>query len=288
VPNFRACAVDDLEHRQALGLWSYRVFPEAPNDVLHVDDGVVDQLADGDGEPAEAHAVDRETESIHPNDGGHQRQRQREQRNDCRPDVHQEHDDDEDDEYCTLDKRDEEVVERLFDEIGLPKQIAMDLHALRQGSLDIFKSGVDALGQFQCVDRRLFLNAHDDGRFGVVRALAPLDRRAFANDTHVLYEHWGCVRGLDADGGDGVGVIEAADTAHEVLLPLRNLKSCSRVPVGGDQRLLDFLKRHLVGRKAYRIEDDFVLLLFASRGDDLRDARHGQQPTSDDGFSNGP
>ena len=205
-----------------------------------------------------------------------------------RPDVHQEHHDNEDHEDRALDERGEEVGERLLDEIRLPEQIAMDLHALRQGPLDILKRGVDALGQFQCVDRRLFLNANDDGRFGIVRAFAPLDRRAFANDTHVLYEHWRCVRGFDADRGDGVGVTETADTAHEVLLPLCDLKSCGRVLVGGDQRFLNFLKRHLVCRKAYRIEDHFVLFLFASRGDDLRDARNGQQPTSDDGFRDGP
>ena len=150
----------------------------------------------------------------------------------------------------------------------------MDLHALRQGPLDIFKRGVDALGQFQCVDCRLLLNANDDGGFGVVRAFAPLDGCAFSNGTDILYEHRGRVRGLDADRGDGVGVTETPDTAHEVLLPLCHLKSCGRVPVCCDKRILNFLQRHLVCRKADRIEDHLVLLLFASGGDNLRDARY--------------
>ena len=142
--------------------------------------------------------------------------------------------------------------------------------------------------QFQRVDRRLLLDADDDGRFGIVRAFAALDRRAFANDPDVAYEHRGCVRGLDAHRGDGVGVTETADAAHEVFLPLCDLKSGSRVLVRGGQRLLDFFERYLVCRKARWIEDDLVLLLLASRGDHLRDARNGQKPTPDDGFRDGP
>ena len=133
-------------------------------------------------------------------------------------------------------KRREEVVERLLDEVGLPEQVAMDLHALRQGALDIVERGVDARGQLQRVHGRLLLDADDDGGLGVVRAFAPLDRRAFANDAHVAHEDWRGVGVLDADRGDGVDVGETADAAHEVLLPLGDLKAGRRVLVGGGQR----------------------------------------------------
>ena len=96
--------------------------------------------------------------------------------------------------------------------------------------------------QFKCVGGRLLLDAEDDGGLGVVRAFAPLDRRAFANVPTSLYEHWRGVRGLDADRGDGVDVTETADAADEVFLPLCDLKSGGRVPVGGGQRLLDFVE----------------------------------------------
>src|SRR5688572_23994571 len=163
----------------------------------------------------------------------------------------------------------------------------MDSHALREGALDIVKRGVDAIGQFQGVDPRLFLNANDDGRFGIVRAFASFDRCTFANSTDVLYEHRSGFRGLDADRGDGVDVTESPDAAYQVLLSLCDLKSCGCVLVRSDQCFLNFLKRHLVCREAYWIQDYFVLLLLASRGDDLRDARHSQKPTSDDGFRDG-
>ena len=66
-----------------------------------------------------------------------------------------------------------------------------------------------------------------------------------------------------------------------------DLKAGGRVLIRGDQRFLDFLERHLVCREACRIEDDFVLLLLASCGDHLRDARNGQEPSPDDRLRDG-
>ena len=48
-------------------------------------------------------------------------------------------------------ERREQVVERLLDEVGLPEQIAVDLHALRQRALDVVERRVDPLGQLQRV-----------------------------------------------------------------------------------------------------------------------------------------
>ena len=36
---------------------------QAPQDVLDVDHSIVDEFADGDGEPAERHRIDRQAES---------------------------------------------------------------------------------------------------------------------------------------------------------------------------------------------------------------------------------
>ena len=96
-------------------------------------------------------------------------------------DVHQEHHDDDDHEAGALDECLEQVVERLLDEVGLPEQIAVDLHALRQRALNVVERRVDALGELQRIDRRLLLDADDDRRLRVVRAFAALDRRALAD-----------------------------------------------------------------------------------------------------------
>ena len=134
----------------------------------------------------------------------------------------------------------------------------------------------------------LLLNADDHRGSGVVRAFAPLDRCAFTNDTDVPYEHRRSIGGLDAHRGNRLDIAETAHTAHEVLLPLCHLKSSGCVLVRGGQCVLDILERDLVCRKARWIEDDFVLLLLASRSDHLRDAGNGKKPSPDDRFSDGP
>ena len=50
----------------------------------------------------------------------------------------------------------------------------MDLHALRQGSLNVLERRIDPLGQFQRIDGRLLLDADDDR--GLARCASP--RRA--------------------------------------------------------------------------------------------------------------
>ena len=95
----------------------------------------------------------------------------------------------------------------------------MDLHALRERSLNIIQRGVDALCQFQRVDPRLLLNADDHRGFGVMRAFAPLDRCAFTNDTDISYQHRRSIGGLDAHRGNCIDIAETADAAHEVSCP---------------------------------------------------------------------
>ena len=53
---------DHLQHRARIG--KLPVLLQAPEDVLDVDDGVVDELADGDGEAAERHRVDGHAEGL--------------------------------------------------------------------------------------------------------------------------------------------------------------------------------------------------------------------------------
>ena len=160
------------------------------------------------------------------------------------PDVHQEHDDDDDDEGGAFDEGLEQVVERLFDEVGLPEQVAMDLHALRQRALDVVERRVDALGQLQRVHRGLLLDADDDRRPRVVRALAALDRRAFAHRAR----RRGPARAPRRSSSRVTAAIastlgEAADAAHQILLPLRDLEAGGRVPIRGRQRLFDLCRR---------------------------------------------
>ena len=177
-----------VDHRQRvppLSRRQRRVLAQAPHDVLDVDDRVVDQLADGNGQSAQAHGVEREAEPVHGDGGGNQRERQRDERDGGGAHVHQEHHHHEDDEAGAFEQRLEQVVERLLDEVGAAKQVLLNLHPLGQGLLDLVERGVDAFGQLERVGARLLLDADDHRRARVVRAVAALDRRAFTHGREI-------------------------------------------------------------------------------------------------------
>ena len=122
----------------------------------------------------------------------------------------------------------------------------------------------------------------------VVRAFAALDRRAFAHDRR----HRGPAPArasvaLDRHRGDGVDVAEPPDAADQILLAFGDLKAGRRIAVRGRQRRSTSCERHLVRGEPRRVEHDLVLLLLAAGGDDLRHARHGEQPAPDDRLGDG-
>ena len=70
-----AC-IDDLRAAASALVGGERgVLAQPPEDVLHVDDGVVDQRADGDGHAAQGHGVDRRPERLQDQHRRDERQR---------------------------------------------------------------------------------------------------------------------------------------------------------------------------------------------------------------------
>ena len=88
------------------------------------------------------------------------------------------------------------LLERLLDEVRLPEEIFVDLHALRQRSLDVVERRFDPLGQLQCVHGGLLLNADDHRRSRVVGSFAALDRGTFAHGPDIADEHGRSIRPL--------------------------------------------------------------------------------------------
>ena len=101
-------------------------------------------------------------------------------------------------------------------------------------------------------------------------------------------EHRSGVGGLHGHSGDGVDVGESADAAHQILLALGDLEAGGGIPVGGRERLFDFLERTFVRGQACRIEHDLVLLLLAAGRNHLGNARNREQAPTDDGLGDGP
>ena len=72
-------------------------FPQMAFDVLHHDDGVVDDDADGEDQAEEREAVERESEGRHNREGADQGHWNGDHRNDRRPPALQENHDHDDD-----------------------------------------------------------------------------------------------------------------------------------------------------------------------------------------------
>jgi hypothetical protein len=70
-------------------------------DVLDVDDRVVDEFADGDGQAAQRHDVERHAKAVHGEQRNRERERERGQRDDRGPHIEEEEDEDDgDDDRC--------------------------------------------------------------------------------------------------------------------------------------------------------------------------------------------
>ena len=111
-PDLARGVVDHPQRRPPLGLGQVVVLPEPPEDVLDVDDGVVDQLADRDRHAAQRHRVDRDAEQLHGEDRDDERERDRDERDRRRAEVPEEEEQDDDDEDRAVAQRLDDVVDR--------------------------------------------------------------------------------------------------------------------------------------------------------------------------------
>ena len=143
---------DDLLDAALVARAGGPVQAEAAVDVLHVDHGVVDQCADGDGEAAERHGVDRHPHDLEDDEGGEHRQRDGDEGDEGRLPVEQE--DEQHDRHADqrLDQHAQQVVDRHLDErrlaeldVGRIDAVGHHLLQLGQHRLDLARDG-DGVG----------------------------------------------------------------------------------------------------------------------------------------------
>ena len=79
--------------------------PQPAEDVFDIDDGVIDQFADGDGQPSQRHRVDADSEVGHRDDGRHQRQRNRRQADERGAEIPEEQEQNDRDEHAAFEQR---------------------------------------------------------------------------------------------------------------------------------------------------------------------------------------
>src|SRR3954466_4963146 len=94
------------------------IFAQAAKNVFDINDGIIDDFADGDGESAEGECVERDAEAIEDHDRGEQRQRNGDERNDGYAKAAEEDEENKGNEEGAEVKRVFDVSERNFDERG--------------------------------------------------------------------------------------------------------------------------------------------------------------------------
>src|SRR5215831_4238384 len=106
------------------------VFAQAAINIFDVDDGIVDHLADGDGEATERHRVEAEAHLLRSDHRGEQRERNRDTGNGGGAQIKEKKKEHYDNEHCADVKRVAHVADGDLNEVGGAQNVRMDDDAL--------------------------------------------------------------------------------------------------------------------------------------------------------------
>ena len=181
------CGVDDAcahlagrsgDHGQC-GQWLrfLAVFFQAAQHVFDIDHRVVHQFADGNGQPAEGHGIDRQTKIAEHQGRHHQRQRNGHQRDHRGAHVEQKQEQHHRHQNSAVAQCLLHVPHRPFDEISLLEQELRGVDTLGPTLVQLGHGMFDRLCQRHTVGAGLLLHRQDHCRLALVAAIAPLDGR---------------------------------------------------------------------------------------------------------------
>ena len=267
------------------------MLPQAPHDVLNVDDRVVDHDAERDHEPGQHHDVDRVASHVEDEPGSDQRKRNGGHADERRPPLEEERAEDEDDEEGADDERPRQVVDRLVDEVRGPEDLRVD-DDVGQPGLHFRERLLDAVRDVERVSPRIFL--HDE------QQTRPVVDHRVACERHVPLGHVGdlaeadalAVGPLDRHGGQ----VGRGDDGEDVLdrdALIRGVDESARADDGSGRepeetgvervgrRLHDLLEGHVVGSHPRRIGQHVQLLEVLPPEGDVRDAGDAQETRPD-------
>ena len=273
---------DHLDDQAALCCRQLPVLAQVLPDVLHIDNGVIDERADGDGHAAEAHRVERQPEVVQHEDRDEQRERQRDERDERRAGGGQEEEEDDDHEYGPLEERVLHVVDRTLDKARLAEDVGRDLHVPGQVLLQVGEGLLEFFGQLDGSRIGLFGHGQKHRRtplFGGQAQPGLLGAHPHVGD--VGEADRGAVRALDhgpAHLGDVVGRDHAA---HDVFVAVLVDDAAVGVAVHPARDGHHLAEAHAVVLHALGVEQDLVLLDVATEYGHLRHASGREQPRAD-------
>jgi len=165
---FERCVQYHLRRIQRRG--QQAVFAQAPENVFHIDNGIVHHLADGDGESAQRHGIEADAEVIQHDHRSQQRERNRGGRNDRCARVEQEQEQHDQHQRSADQQRGAQVADRGFNEVGRTEQVGIQRHAFgSEGGFELREALFQRPGHGQGIRAVLFLDHQHHARL-------PLDR----------------------------------------------------------------------------------------------------------------
>ncbi len=167
----RVAFMHHLQGRFLVVFRQLQVQAQAPQDVLHDNDGVVHQGPQCDRHAAQGHGIDGAAEALEDQDSGHQGERDGQQGDQGGAAAGQEQQHDYHHQNRAVAQRLQQIVDRHRDEVGLAKDMAFDLHACRQRLLDFGNHQVQSLSQLQGIGAGLLLDTQHHRRLAVMAAV---------------------------------------------------------------------------------------------------------------------
>ena len=229
-------------------------------DVLHDDDRAVYDHAYGNGQSAQTHQVRRHPLPVHQQECRCCRHRKRQRHRQCRPQVPQHHEQDQDDKDRPLPQRRRDGLDARLDQVRTVVE-RLNPHARGEGLLDLRDLGADA------VDHLLGVGApehdgHTDNRLAPAvpghHALSRLVPQADLR--HVLQIHGRAVLGIQDNPLDVGKVPHQALRDHVDLLPVLNDEAPTGIGVVGLQRVQNVPQGDTVLQQQVRVGNHVELL----------------------------
>jgi hypothetical protein len=267
---------DDAEDRQRLR--EPAILPKSPEDVLHVDDGVVHHLPDGDRQSSQRHGVQGRPGAAQDEDRREQGDGNRGEADGRGPEVHEEQNQDDGHQDGSEPESALEVSHRPLDERGLPEQLLVNADALRESMGKLFQSALQGSGHFQRVGARKLVDFEDDPRTSVDGGIPDLELRSEADLGHLPQRDGNAVAIKDDR------LLQIRRRAHQPLGANRQHliagaqeagRGQGRSARGGGDHLAD---ADSVSLQAPGGDENLVLLDAPSEDGDAGDARNRQDP----------
>ena len=255
---------------------------QSPKDVLHVNDSIVDQLADGHGESSQGHRVDRKTKRTEHESGNHNRKRNRGQRDEGRAEVQQKQEQNDDDENTAVAKGLHHIGHGQIDEDPLLIHLGIDPDVAGQAAPQVLQGLGNLKRHLASVGVGLLVDGQNNGTpSGKLPVLSSRERGAvasfhfgaFDHAGHLADQHGASVPDLDHHPLEFFHAADPPQRTYEQFVGTLLVEVASRgVIVALAQGRLHLVERHAVTKQLVGIHQNLKLLPVPSHHKHLGDA----------------